>query len=403
MATGTDAARGAPEPDELRAEFLLRPDVVFLNHGSFGACPRPVFEEYQRWQLELERQPVAFFAERARLLPAARAALAAYVGCDRDDLVFVPNATTGISAVARSLPLAPGDEVLATDHEYGACDRAWAFACGQRGARYLKAAVPVPVTSAGDVVDALWAGVTPRTRALFVSHITSPTAIVFPVEAICRRAREAGILTVIDGAHAPGQIDLDLRALDADVYAGNCHKWLCAPKGAGFLYARRALQPLLAPPVTSWGRPVDPAAPNPFVDEFEWQGTRDISAYLAVPAAIRYLEARDWPAVRRRCHALAAWTRGAVAALAGTTPLTPDSAEWYAQMVAVPLPPCDREALKRRLLDEHAIEVPVVAWGTHHLVRVSVQGYTRRADVEALAEALAVLLPQVRTAAPGPQ
>ncbi|MDQ3700481.1 MAG: aminotransferase class V-fold PLP-dependent enzyme [Chloroflexota bacterium] len=381
----------------LRSEFLLRPEVIFLNHGSFGACPRPVFEEYQRWQLELERQPVAFFSGRTRLLPAARAALAAHVGCDRDDLVFLPNATTGISAVARSLPLEPGDEVLATDHEYGACDRAWEFACRGRGARYVKATVPVPLVTPEDVMAALFDAVTQRTRILFVSHITSPTAVIYPVREIARRAHEAGILTVVDGAHAPGQIDLDLRELDADFYAGNCHKWLCAPKGSGFLYARRSVQHLLAPPITSWGRAVDPAAPNAFVDEFEWQGTRDLAAYLAVPAAIDYLAVRDWPRIRQRCHELATWTRDAVTALTGLEPLTLASDAWYAQMVAMPLPPCDAVALKRRLLDEHSIEIPIVTWDGRQLVRVSVQGYNTHADVAALVDALARLLPQERT------
>jgi isopenicillin-N epimerase len=380
----------------LRDEFLLRPDVVFLNHGSFGACPRPVFDEYQRWQLELERQPVAFFGGLAPRLNAARAALAAYAGCARDDLVFVPNATTGVNAVARSLPLGAGDEVLATDHEYGACDRAWQFACRRAGATYRKTAVPVPVASAADVVDQLWAGVTSRTRVIFVSHVTSPTALIFPVRAIVRRAREAGIWTVIDGAHAPGQVPLELATLDADFYAGNCHKWLCAPKGSGFLYAHRELQPLLAPPITSWGRTADAAAPNPFVDEFQAQGTRDPAAYLAVPAAIRFLEEHDWPAVQRRCHALASSTRERVAGLTGLAPICPDSAEWYAQMAALPLPACDAPALKRRLLDEYAVEIPVMTWSDRQYVRVSVQGYTTETDLETLVGALRTLLPDVR-------
>ena len=372
----------------LRHEFLLREDVVFLNHGSFGACPRPVFEDYQRWQLELERQPVAFFARRTQLMPQARAALAEEVGCARDDLVFVPNATTGVSAVARSLPLREGDEILATDHEYGACDRAWEFACRTTGARYVKTAVPLPVSSRQEVVDAIWSGVTPRTRVLFLSHITSPTALIFPVEELVQRAREAGIWTVIDGAHAVGQLTLRLQALGVDFYAGNCHKWLCAPKGSGFLYARPEHQPLLAPPITSWGRTVEVEHPNPFVDEFEWQGTRDLAPYLAVPAAIRYQRERDWPAVRRRCHALAQWVRGALHDLYGLPPLSPDGDEWYMQMVSAPLPPCDTIEVKRRLLEDHSIEIPLPKWRDHCLIRVSVQGYTTREDLETLVGAL---------------
>jgi isopenicillin-N epimerase len=384
--------------DDLRHEFLLRPDVVFLNHGSFGACPRPVFEDYQRWQLELERQPVAFLGSRNSLLPAARADLAQLVGCERDDLVFIPNATTGISAVARSLKLNPGDEILSTDHEYGACDRAWQFACRTTGAEYRKVAVPLPLRSQDEIVEAIWRGVTPRTRVLFVSHITSPTAIIFPVAELVRRAHDAGILVAIDGAHAPGQIDLNLDALGADFYAGNCHKWLCAPKGTGFLHARREHQAQLAPPIISWGHAVDPNNPNPYVDEFEWQGTRDIAPFLAVPAAIRYFQERDWPALRRRCHELAQWVRGELLALTGLQPFTPDGPEWYSQMVACPLPPCDAPALKKRLLEERNIEIPILTWEGRQLVRVSVQVYTTRADLEALLDALRTMLPQVATA-----
>jgi isopenicillin-N epimerase len=384
---------GVDEDTGLRREFLLREDVVFLNHGSFGACPRPVFEDYQRWQLELERQPVAFFARRTQLMPEARSALAAEVGCGRDDLVFVPNATTGVSAVARSLPLEEGDEVLSTDHEYGACDRAWEFAGRSTGARYVKTPVALPASSRDELVEAIWKGVTPRTRVLFLSHITSPTALIYPVEALVQRAREVGIWTVIDGAHAVGQLALDLNGLGVDFYAGNCHKWLCAPKGSGFLYARPERQTLLSPPITSWGRTVEAEHPNPFIDEFEWQGTRDLAPYLAVPAAIRYQQERDWASVRRRCHALARWVRGALRDLYGLEPLTPEGEEWFLQMVAAPLPACDTVAVKRRLLEEHAIEVPIMKWRERCLVRVSVQGYTTKGDLERLVEALRAVLP----------
>ena len=209
----------------LRDQFLLCPGGIFLNHGSFGACPRPVFEAYQAWQEELERDPSGFFAHRAELMRDARAALGAYVGADADDLVFVSNATTGINVVARSLDLAPGDEVLSTDHEYGALDRTWQFISRRRRARYVRQPVPLPVTSGAQVVEAVWAGVTDRTRALFLSHVTSSTAIILPVAPLVRRARQAGIITIVDGAHAPGQIPLDLDGLGVDFYVGNCHKW----------------------------------------------------------------------------------------------------------------------------------------------------------------------------------
>jgi len=380
----------------LRREFLLRPGVVFLNHGSYGASPRPVFDAYQEWQRELEGQPVEFLGRRLRgLLEASRAALGAYVGADGDDLVYVPNSTFALNVVARALPLSPGDEVLGTDHEYGAIERTWRFVCGRRGARYVRQAVPLRPSSPGEVVEAIWAGVTPRTRVLFLSHITSPTATVFPIEPLLRRARAAGILSVVDGAHAPGQLPLDLEALGADFYAGNCHKWLCAPKGSAFLHARREVQELLSPLVVSWGWQSDRPGPSRFVDEQQLQGTRDPAAFLAVPAAIRFLEQHDWPAVRRRCHDLLAGARRAIGALTGLPPLTPDTPDWYAQMAAFPLPPCDGPALKERLYRSYQIEVPVTSWQGLAFVRVSVQGYTSAADVAALVGALADLLPEV--------
>ncbi len=380
----------------LRELFLLRPDVIFLNHGSFGACPRPVFETYQAWQLELERQPVEFLRRRfERLMREARTALGEFVGAEADDLVYVPNATTGLNIVARSLSssLAAGDEVLSTDHEYGALDRTWRFVCQKRSAHYVRQPVPVPVTSAEQIVEAIWAGVTERTRVLFVSHITSRTAIVLPVAELIRRAREAGIVTVIDGAHAPGHIPLDLESLGADFYAGNCHKWMMSPKGAAFLYARREMQPLLEPLVVSWGWESDTPGPSRFVDHHEWQGTRDIASFLTVPAAIRFMQEHDWLQVRRACHELIRYARQAITRMTGLPPITPDATEWFAQMAALPLPSCDAEALQQQLREEFGIEVPVVNWNGRQFVRLSVQGYNTQADVEALVEALRALLP----------
>jgi isopenicillin-N epimerase len=208
-------------------QFLLRPDITFLNHGSFGACPRPVFDRYQWWQRELEMQPVDFIGRRrTALLAQARAQLAQFAGTDADNLVYVPNATYATNIVARSLDLSPGDEVLSTDHEYGAAERTWRFTLAQRGATLITQPITLPITTTERFMEDLWAGVTSRTRVIFLSHITSPTALIFPVAEVCRRAREVGILTVVDGAHAPGQVDLSLDALGADFYAGNCHKWL---------------------------------------------------------------------------------------------------------------------------------------------------------------------------------
>ncbi len=369
--------------------FLLRPDMTFLNHGSFGACPRPVFATYQAWQRELEAQPVEFLGRRFNgLLAEARSRLAAFVGAGANDVVFVPNATTGVNIVARSLALQPGDEVLATDHEYGASDRTWRLLCRKQGAIYINRPLPLPVTTPESVLEQLWAGVTPRTRVIFISHITSPTALTWPVAAICQRARAAGILTVVDGAHAPGQIALDLSSLGADFYTGNCHKWLCAPKGAAFLFARPAVQHLIEPLIISWGWESEKPGQSRFIDYLEWTGTHDIAAYLSVPAAIDFQAAYAWDSVRRSCHALVAQARQQVNALTGLAPICPDTGDWFAQMAAMRLPPCDTESLKERLWQEWQIEVPIITWNQTPLLRISIQAYNDEADLARLIDAL---------------
>ncbi len=379
--------------EELADHFLLRPDISFLNHGSFGACPQPVFETYQAWQRELEVNPVAFLGRRLDgLLADARARLAQYVGTATDNLVFVPNVTHGVNVVARSLDLQPGDEVLSTDHEYGAADRAWRFVCQKRGARYVSQPIPLPISSTEALVEDLWAGVTEHTRAIFISHITSPTALILPVERICQRARAAGILTVVDGAHAPGQIDLALDALGVDFYAGNCHKWLCAPKGSGFLYARPERQTLVEPLVVSWGWQSPSPGSSPFVDYFRWLGTDDPAAYLSVPAAIDYQTRHNWPQVRSACHRLAREARIRIGELTGLPHLCPDSGKWWGQMFTAPLPACDAQKMRRRLWEEFQVEAPVSEWQERPLVRVSIQAYNHPRDIDRLVEALTQLL-----------
>ena len=380
----------------LHTFFLLNPDITFLNHGSFGACPQPVFEAYQRWQRELEWQPVEFLGRRFDdLMREARSVLANFVGADADEITYVTNATVGLNTIARSLDLRPGDEVVTTDHEYGALDRTWRFLCEKSGAQYIRQPIGVPIENADAAIEAVWAAVTDRTRALFLSHITSPTAITLPVKPLIDRARERGILTIIDGAHAVGQIDLNLHDLGADFYSSNCHKWLMSPKGSAFLYARRAVQHLVEPLVVSWGWQSEKPSSSRFIDEQEWQGTRDIAAYLSVPAAIKFFRDQDWPSVRQQCHALVRYARQQATALTGLPSFTPDDAAWFSQLSLLPLPPCDLAALKTRLYDEYHIEIPVIRWNDRYGVRISIQGYNTAADVDALIAALRTLLPRV--------
>jgi isopenicillin-N epimerase len=367
----------------VRDLFLLDPDVVFLNHGSFGACPRPVFEEYQRIQLDVERTPIELLSLKRRhpeLIAAVRERLAAYVGAAPADLILVPNATTAVNMVARSLDLQPGDEIVSTTHEYGGNEPLWRYVCERHGARYVEVDT-VPARAVDDLLGA----VTPRTRALFVSHISSPTALRFPVEALCRRARDAGVLTIVDGAHAPGQIALDLDTLGADVYTGNCHKWLCAPKGAAFLYARADAQQVLEPLAFSWDW-----TQAEWADRHRWVGTKDVSPHLAVPAAIDFQAAHGWDAVRVRCHALATLAAQELSGL-GLESLPEDDAE-FVQMIAFRMPPCDPEHVTLRLAHEHRIEVLAQAWRGQPTLRVSFQGYNDERDLDALLTALPQVL-----------
>jgi isopenicillin-N epimerase len=373
---------------QLRGQFLLDPGIVHLNHGGFGACPRPVFDTYQRWQRELERHPSAILSHGySALIDGVRERLADYLGCSPTDVVLTQNATSGLNAVARSLRLQPGDEVLATDHEYEAMDLLWEHVCREAAARYVRQPLPDPVDDRDDLVDALWSAVTPATRVIFCSHITSKTAIRLPVAEICRRARAAGIMTVVDGAHGPGQIRLRLDELGADVYAASCHKWLCAPRGSGFLHVRREHQDTMLSPLISHGS--EPG--STFLERNRWQGTRDPSALLALPAAIDFQETHDWDAVRRRCHELARTARMAVSELFHLEPFTPDSDEWFVQMVAARLPACDSQAMRQRLLVEHGVDAPIRPWRDGSLVRISVQAYNGSDDLERLVDALRAL------------
>lgn len=384
----------------MRDHFLLEPGLVFLNHGSYGACPGEVFAAFQRWQLELERNPVQFLGRRSgTLLAQAREQLGAYLGARSEDLAFVPNATTGVNIAARSVTLQAGDEVLSTDHEYGACVATWQQICRAAGASYREVEIPLPLEPER-FTDRLLAACTARTKVLFLSHITSTTALRFPLEALCAAARECGITTVIDGAHAPGQVPLQLDALGADFYTGNCHKWMCAPKGAGFLHVRPALQNQVQAPVVSWGYVAetmsgsmgghtgfDAYTGNSTLERrLQWQGTRDIAAYLTVPAAIDFQHRHEWPVWRERCHAMACEALHRVLARNGLQAIAPDSA--YGQMVPIPVHTKDAEGLRRQLFDEHRIEVPVTQHGSHTFVRLSVQAYNTQTEIDTLLQVL---------------
>jgi isopenicillin-N epimerase len=293
--------------------------------------------------------------------------------------------------------LHPGDEILTTDHEYGACDYSWEFNCNKSSAKYIHQPLPLPVQSEEQILDIFWPGVTSLTKAIYLSHITSSTALRLPVEKICRLAKQSGILTIIDAAHSPGQIPVDLQKLGADIVFGNCHKWMLAPKGAGFLYVRPEVQRLIEPLIVSWG--FDPASEvstgSRFIDLFQWTGTKDPAAVLTVPTAIDFMKEHNWDEVRIECHRLLRQAMERIADLTHLSPSYPLDSDFYAQMGVAALPPSDPILLKRRLYDDYRIEIPVTEWRDQHFLRISVQAYNSQDDIDLLVKALEVLLPQV--------
>ena len=386
---------------DLARHWTLDSGIQFLNHGSFGACPSHLLELQQELRARMEREPVLFIArELESLLDQARAALAAFVGGDADDLAFVPNATTGVSTVVRSLKLRPGDELLVTDHAYNACRNALR-AAEQTGARVVTAAVPWPGVTPAQVVEAVLAAVSPRTRLALIDHVTSPTGLLFPLEALVRALAERGVDTLVDGAHAPGMVPVSLRGIGAAYYTGNCHKWLCTPKGSAFLHVRRDRQDGLLPLAISHGFNSNRTDRSRFRLLFDLGGTDDPTPILCIPEAIRFLGALlpgGWPELMRRNHALALEGRAILCeALRIREPAPPDM---LGSLASIPLPDSTGplpdpgslyDPLQKTLFERHRIEVPVYTFPKHprRLVRISAQLYNSRAQFEHLARALA--------------
>lgn len=377
-----------PNTKQFKQLFHLDPEVIFLNHGSFGACPRPVMNVYQDWQYRFERQPVKFIRELEGFYTEAHSVLAAHLHVAAGDVAYVINATHGVNVVAQSLKLQPGDQILTTNHEYGACINAWTFACERSGAELVIQPIPLPVNSLQEIADHFWQGVTERTRVIYLSHITSPTALRLPVEEICRRARQVGILTVIDGAHAPGQLDLNLTEIGADFYVGNCHKWMMSPKGAGFLYTRPDLKHLIRPLIVGhsyYPNRVEPCYPA----HVEAIGTRDPSAALSVPAAIEFMEKYQWETVRASCKALLSDAMEQIGLITGLPPVYPIGSDFYSQMAVVPIHPEFTPAeVQEIMLNPYHIEMPLPRWEGFYLMRISVQAYTTPDDLDCLVQAV---------------
>jgi isopenicillin-N epimerase len=376
----------------------LESGVAFLNHGSYGACPRDVLDCQAELRAEMEAEPVRFLGrELDGRLDAARAALGAFVGADPDDLAFITNATSGVNAVLRSLTLSPGDELLTTDHAYGACRNTLDFVAARTGAKVTVAVIPFPVVSADAIVDTVVAKVTPRTRVALLDHITSPTGFILPMERLIVELGRRGVETLVDGAHAPGMIALDLRSLGATYYSANCHKWLCAPKGSAFLWVRRDRQADIHPLTISHGATAVRPDRSRFRLEFDWTGTQDPTAWLTVPKAIEYmggLVPGGWPALMARNRALALAARDLLCVAAGGPPLCPDAMIGSLASVILPDRPTKetgwrlRDPLQARLFDQWGIEVPIMRWPVKRLLRVSAQLYNSPEQYAHLAQAL---------------
>jgi len=393
------ATRPRPLASPFREHWDLDPEITFLNHGSYGACPRTVLEVQREWRARLEREPVRFFQRDLEgLLDAARHALATFVRCSADELAFVPNATAGVNAVLRSLDFGPGDELLVTDHEYNACRNVFDHVIRKSGARAVVAEIPFPLQRADEVVDAVLSRVTERTRLLLIDHVTSATGLVLPIEPIVRALNERGIDTLVDGAHAPGMLDLDLETLGAAYYTGNCHKWLCTPKGSALLRVRRDRQAGLRPITISHGANSERTDRSRFHLEFDWTGTGDPTAYLCVPAALEFLGGLlpgGIAALRAHNRDLCLRARAAICSTLGIGLPAPDP--MIGSLASIPLQlshaptvgPAELDPLQACLFDEHGIEVPVMRWPHPklRLLRVSAQIYNAIGQYEALAAA----------------
>ena len=375
---------------EIRSLFNINSEVVYLNHGSFGACPRAVLNELVRLQKLLEWQPIEFLAsDLESRLDESRRHLGNYVGCDGDDLVLFPNPTTAINAVVRSLKLSPGDEILSTNHEYGAMNRTWKYFCGKNQTKFIAVDIPVPVAKEEDFIERIWSKVTDKTKILFISHITSQTALIFPIKELCRRAKENHIITIIDGAHVPGQIPLNIMELDPDIYSGACHKWMCAPKGVSFLYVKKELQDSIDPLVVSWGWESDMPGKSRYLDYHQWQGTRDMSIFLTIPFTIEYMKGLDWQNLTAISREQLRHFHARLCSELNVKPVTTAPSTWQGQMTSFILPEnIDPTNIKNFLFSKYRIEVPVFDWNGNTIIRISMQPYNTVEELHLFEKAL---------------
>ena len=375
--------------NNLKEQFLLSKDITYLNFGAFGACAKPVFEKYQYYQTELELDPADFFLVKGpAYLKTARTALAGYLNCSADDIVYVTNPSYAVNIIAKSFDLKAGDEVLSTDLEYGACDRTWKYYCGKKGAVYVRQKIRFPLRSTEDFLEQFLQGLTPKTKMIFVSHITSSTGLRLPVEQICAIAKEKGIVSFVDGAHAPGQLTVNLSDLDADIYTGACHKWMLTPKGSSFLFVKNNLQHLFDPLLVSWGYESARPSHSRFLDYHQMQGTRDYSAFLTVPDAINFMKENNWDKVNAVCRTITQNNAERFCQLLNAEPLCPVTDDFIAQLYSIPVKTSAPEKLHDLLYTKYKIQVPVMPHGDKFYLRYSIQAFNTNEDLDKLYDAL---------------
>ncbi|MFT5581571.1 MAG: isopenicillin-N epimerase [Psychromonas sp.] len=376
----------------MKEQFLLDPNVVFLNHGSFGACPKEIFADYQNWQLKLEQQPVDFVMnEGPKVTKIARERLAEYIHCDADDLVYVTNPTYAANVIAKNLKLTPGDEILMTDLEYGAIDRAWEHYSEIHGTKVVRAKVALPIVSHEQFISDFLSQITSKTKVIFISEITSTTALKFPVKEICDEAKKKGIITIVDGAHSPSHIDINVSELKADFYIGACHKWMLTPKGSSFMYVKKEFQKDLAPLVVSWGYNPGADTESQFLDYHQFNGTRDYSAFLTIPKALDWLKANDWDEKSKVCREMIRSNYKRFCDLMGTTPLCPIEEKYLGQICSIPVNTKDPVGLKNELINKYKIEIPVMPHNDACYIRISVQAYNTQKELDYLYECLSTI------------
>ena len=373
----------------MKSQFSLNQSITFLNHGSFGACPKPIFEEYQRIQSELEFDPVEFIQKKQpKYLKIARESLAAFVGCSGSDLFFTPNPTYAINTIMRSIKLNEGDEILTTNHEYGAMDRTWNFYCKKSGAKYIRQNISLPIVSKEQIIEEFWKGYNSNTKVVFLNQISSATALIFPVKEICDRANELGLITIVDGAHVPGHIDLNISELNPDYYTATLHKWMLAPKGSSFLYVKPALQNSLEPLVVSWGYESIIPGESQFLDYHEIQGTRDVSAFLTTPKVVEFLEQNNWNEKSKVCKQIVLDNYQRFCDLLNTKPIAPVTEEFLGQMASIPVRTEKPTELKELLYSKYKIQIPVMPLNGNYYIRYSINAYNSQADLDILYNAL---------------